>query len=437
MELKTDGVATHRMFSTTNGLHRLKKRIRGLLGYLPEVPGWLDYAGAVWAVGRRMYHRAIREVAERGEVSWQIMIDSTNLVSVEEAVRRARGVRFALVKQDVYQDIYCCPNRSDARTVVLSSLMRSGPVALLTKLGADFLTVKTEPQPECSIWKEKWFDCRDFPLSYYESLKTQVFMDGTRGHTQPQGDFSVSVYDVNWSLYDVVIGIECPVPAILTRKYPNVVWCYYVGEPGMRSATRSLSRPITGYDLFLNQRFRSLKRTQHSPTHVVEFPYFLQYVGCFRDLGCEEGLLRKGVVLEQETAKQFSQRELAALALIGPVAVAKGSIAEILAVLIRSKYYVRLGSRRHLGNAAIEAISAGCLAIGNPYEFAIKSLMLPETSVINRAQLLERIRSFEENPSRFDEVLAKQRQRVDFLCFSRPVSDLLEAVGRVRTSRQI
>lgn len=434
MKLKTNGVA-HRMFDAINGMQRFKKRFRGLLGYLPEEPGWPDYAGAIWAAVRRVYHRAIRKAAERGEVSWQAMTTSTALVSVEEAVQRAEGMRFALVKQDVYQDLYCCPNHSDARTVVLSSLMRSGPVALLTKLDADFWTVKTEPQPECSIWKEKWFDCRDFPLSYYESLKTQVFMGGARGHTQPQGDFSVSVYDVDWGRYDVVIGIECPVPAVLTRKYPNVVWCYYVGEPGMRSAVRSLIRPVAGYDLFLNQKFRSIERTQHCTTHVIEFPYFLQYVGCFRDLGLEEAPIRKGIVLEQETAGEFSQCELSRLRSFGPVEVSQGRIEEILAALMRSKYYVRLGSRRHLGNAAIEAISAGCLAIGNTSEFAIKSLMLPETNVTNQEQLIERIRSFEEEPSRFDEVLAKQRRMADFLCFSRPVSDLLEVARRVRASR--
>jgi len=61
--------------------------------------------------------------------------------------------------------------------------------------------------------------------------------------------------------------------------------------------------------------------------------------------------------------------------------------------------------------------------------------MLPETSVTSREQLIKRIRSFEKNPNWFDEVLAKQRQMTDFLCFSRPVSDLIEAAGRVRASK--
>jgi hypothetical protein len=126
---------------------------------------------------------------------------------------------------------------------------------------------------------------------------------------------------------------------------------------------------------------------------------------------------------------------LALLRLFGPVKVAKGSIQEILAALLQSRYYVRLGSRRHLGNAAIEAISAGCLAIGNSSEFVIKSLMLPETSVISRERLIQQIRTFEEHPNHLDEVLARQQQIVDFLCFSRPVSDLIEAAERVRASR--
>lgn len=425
------------MFDLIKGTRLIRKRIRSLFGYLPAKPAWQDYAGAIWSAVRRIYHRAVREYANRGAVSWQSMIAGSDIVTDAEVMRRAEGMRFALVKQDVYQDLYCCPKRSDARTAVLSSLMRSGPVALLTRLKADFLIVKTEPQPECSIWKEKWFDCRDFPLSYYESLKTQVFMAGERGHTQPQGNFSISVYDVDWGQYDVVIGIECPVPAVLTRKYPNVAWCYYIGEPGMRSAIHSLRRPVKGYDLFLNQKFRCLARSLRPPMHVIEFPYFLQYVGCFHDIGIETTKFRKGIVLEKETAGNFSKRELSTLGSFGPVIIAQGSIEEILTAIMQCKYYVRLGSRRHLGNAVIEAISAGCLAMTNPSELGIRSLMLPETSVTSRAKLIERIQAFEKNQIWFDEVLAKQRERVDYLCFSRPIMDLLEMAGRVRASRRV
>lgn len=424
-----------RKLEATKDLTRLKKRIRGLLGYLPDEPQFSDYSGAAWAVARRVYHRVVREAIELREVSWHEGVDNTASLSVEEAVQKASGTRFALVKQDVYQDLYCCENRSDPKTTILSSLMRSGPVALFTKLNADFWIVKTEPQPECSIWKEKWLDCRDFPLTYYESLKTEIFMEGVRGHTQPQGDFSVSVYDVDWGQYDVVIGVECPVPAILTCKYPNVVWCYYVGEPGMRSSIRSTRCPVKGYDIFLNQKFRSYERKRHCQSHIIEFPYYFQYKGCFHDLGYEESQFREGVVLEQETAKLFSDRELASLAAFGSVEIAEGSVEDILFLLMRSKYYIRLGSRRHLGNAAIEAISAGCLSIGNPSEFVIKSLMLPETSVTSRDQLLERIRLFEEDNSLFDDAITKQRNKVDFLCFSRPLSDLIDAARRILESK--
>lgn len=416
-------------------LNHLTKRLRGLLGYLPEECNLLDYAGAFWAAARRVYHRAIREIHSYTEISSEAGYSPTPLVSIEETLRLTEGMRFALIKQDVYQDLYCCPNCSDARTVVLSSLMRSGPVALLTKLGADFWVVKTEPQPECSIWKEKWFDCRDYPLSYYESLRTQVFMGGARGHARPQGDYSVSVYDVDWSQYDIVIGIECPVPASLTRKYPDVVWCYYVGEPGMRTAVHSLFAPVVGYDLFLNQKFRALASMSLRAQHIIEFPYFLQYVGCFLDIGYEDPAERKGIVLEQETASLFSESELSRLDVFGPIEVATGSINAILSTLMRCKYYVRLCGRRHLGNAAIEAIAAGCLAIGNRDEFVIKSLMFPETCVSNREQLIKRIQFFENNPSIFKEVLEKQREITDHLCFSRPVGDLVKAAVRIRTSR--
>ena len=79
------------------------------------------------------------------------------------------------------------------------------------------------------IGKVEW--CKPARRSYEDHLHEEVegqpiFEMGTRllSVDNKSVDESIhhdAVYDVDWSQYDVVIGVECPVPAVLTQKYPN------------------------------------------------------------------------------------------------------------------------------------------------------------------------------------------------------------------------
>ena len=58
-------------------------------------------------------------------------------------------LKIALVKQEVYQDLYVCPvTEKDPGQILFSSMGRVGPIALMSDLNADFYIVKEESKPK-------------------------------------------------------------------------------------------------------------------------------------------------------------------------------------------------------------------------------------------------------------------------------------------------
>ena len=194
----------------------------------------------------------------------------------------------------------------------------------------------------------------------------------------------------------------------------------------MTAYKKSHQQILFGYDLFLNQRFRRIKPKTH--WHEIEFPYFLQYYGCFHDLlRIDKDLFsREGIFLESHTSYELNANQINELKSFGPLGLTRGKTEEIIMGLIKSKYYVRFGGRILWGNSMIEGIAAGCLVIGNPNEFLQVSLFTNKTSVKTFDELIKRIKFFEENPDEYDRELRKQRRQLDYLCFNRPLRELFQ-----------
>ncbi len=390
----------------------------------------------VSALPRKILRKVAQIYSDPTEISWEAL-PKLNIEASPSVSKTKNAPRIALVKQDVYPDLYCCETGLSAAETIFSSLKRTGFVALFTRLHADFYIVKTEDDSECNLWKEKWFDCQQETIAQYEALKTTPFMDGARGHIIPQGRYARACEEIDWSAYDIVIGLDVPVPARITRRFPSVVWCYCISEPCMRSYGRSHKEIIAGYDLFLNQHYRCLPENYKLPAHEIEFPYFFQYYGCFAELlgRSAEQEAPNGIMVESHTAMILSQEQRAALEKLGPVEITTGSVEQIIRSLVRSKYFVRLGGRKLWGNAMVEAIAAGCLALGNPQEYHHRCLFTPETQITNFDEMLSKISDFERNPDRYRAAVTEQRERVDYLCFARPLHHLLEAAAKVRATR--
>ncbi len=395
---------------------------------------------------RRAYHAAQR-ARDRSLFRWvELPLRArASRRRLEEGLQEGRLPRIAFVKQDVQDDLYCCAPDASAREVVCSTLMRTGPVALFTRLGAVCHLVQTEPDPECSIWQQRWTEQRWTPLSQNEALKERV-----PGRSYGQSDYSVSAEDVDWARYDIVVSVDVSVPARITQRYPQVAWCYYVREPRTSAYPRSMEAPIDGQDLFLNQRFRVVRRWPRVAKHEVEFPYYFQYVGCFHELLSLEpdDDSRRGVFLEHHTPQHMTQAQMRQLEQLGPVECtanrtggsesgfsdgmekSRMTTEEILRGLMRSKYFVKCGGRSVWGNAMVEAIAAGCLAIGDPKLHGHGFIYSKHTSASSFDEVIRRLEAFEADPRLYEREVTRQRRMLDYLCFVRPSRELFEKASR-------
>lgn len=362
---------------------------------------------------------------------------SCYLLLILFASTKAEFPRIALVKQVVYQDLYCVSNRAPVADLIFSSFKRPGMVALFTKYDADFHIVEVEPDSECQIWYEKVAQCKA-SAEYYQSLRYQIPVTGKiAGHSLPQGAFAKNVNDIDWGQYDIVISLDIAVPARVTQQYPNTLWAYYVGEGCQPSYKASFDSIIQGYDVFLTQdcfKNRALK------AHVIDFPYCLQYYGCFHELFSELDEGHKGIYLETHTTMALTPNEVAQLSALCPVKKEGGSkpIKDMIKEYAGAKYFVhcvepgrniRMGTR---GNACIQAIASGALAIVHRRNIINRDILTERTLVDSFEQVCERIKYFEENPPAYEAEVAQQRALVNELCCERPMKLLVQRLYEKR-----
>jgi hypothetical protein len=367
---------------------------------------------------------------------------------LERRVRNGGLPRVALVKQDCNEDLYCCSPDTPLPEMLSSTLLRSGPVSLFTLFDARFLIVGTECDPECNIWREKSDSLHWAPASWFES-----FRDHVPGRDHGQSRYAARVEDVDWDEFDLVISIDIAVPARVTRRFPHVVWAYYVREVKAPSWKASFDRPIEGQDLFLNHLFGPTR--SRSQRHVLDFPYHFQQPGVFQQVfGVGDHGGRKGVFVEYHTARAASDDELRQLEEFGPVFArrpgddrhdaASGaripdcSMAPVdRSALLRCKYHVKWGGRPVFGTAKVEAIAAGCLALGARKGDGAMFLQTPDTLAEDVPELVRKLRRIEDDPDKYEREKNRQRRLVEYLCYVRPANDLLDAYQRIRQSKSL
>lgn len=360
-----------------------------------------------------------------------------------------RAPRIAFVKQDVQDDLYCCRPTRDPWEIVGSTLMRTGPVALFTRAAADCIIVRTEDDEECRVWEQR---CTE--LHWVEREKLLAIRETIPGRPYGQGHFARGVDDVNWAEYDIVVSLDVSVPARITSRYPDVAWCYYVREPKTSAYAKSRRHPLPGQDLFLNQGFRPPPLSGGS--HEIEFPYYLQYTGCFHELlGLPDSAEREGCFLEHQTAGTLSATELHRLGEVGSIRTTAAPVTAsadfrfktgnepstlTLEARIRglasSRYFVQLRGQRGLwGNAFVEAVAAGALAIGDPDRHTHRFIFSEHTTARTFDALVARLEALEADSELYERERWRQQRLIDFLCYTRPMMELLEAAQRVTSER--
>jgi hypothetical protein len=344
-------------------------------------------------------------------------------------------LKIALVKQEVYQDLYVCSvTEKDASEVLFSSQMRVGPIGLIAELGADFYIVKAESERETRVYRRVIRKIAD----HLPKLRTQTIqcIPGLEfaepGSPFPNGKFAVDCRSVDWSKYDVVISINISLPTKLILTYPRTLFGYMIGE-----ANTVTNKTRFGYDVALNQMARGLVGSHNGQ---VDFPYtFLK--GDTLEKLMRHALGRpsekKGIFMEinSTTERPVTRPPEHFAPLVEkcyPINLHRQKISDNLKAIYDSKYFLKMGGRRIRGNSVAEAVSLGVLCLMNRNETIHRELIPDGCNVEDIGQTLALIKRLEENPVEYDALLAEQRELVTNLFFDAPVKSLQACLAEKR-----
>lgn len=339
-------------------------------------------------------------------------------------------MKIAFVKQEVYQDLYVCSNDCSNLEKLLSSQGRVGPLGLFTIYGADFYIVKEENARECKIWTKVIPNTeKKFSQLKYKTLDKIEGQEFKRpGSDKPNGYYAISVNDIEWSKYDIVISINCSIPTNIVIKYTNVLWAYMIGEANIMN-----DDVYFGYDVVLNQEITGYLGGNRK---VIDFPYTFIGPNCLYDL-IKSMLNREsnneGVYAE---INSFRERPVKNIGHFKPVKdstkheikLHKQLIKDNLIEIFDSKYYVKLGGRMTRGNGALEAISLSTLVLMSPEDIICTQILPKDCWIYSDKDVIEKIKYLDENPDEYNRLLNMQKQLLKQFVLDYPMESLIRAL---------
>lgn len=344
-------------------------------------------------------------------------------------------MKIALVKQDIYQDLYVCAKNDTPLTVLKSTLMRIGPLALLTDYGADFYIIKAQPDPECQAWRRSFRIPNDLKREL-QTLPANQIKAFNFTYLEPLSDkshkdFAVEPDSIDWSVYDAVISINVAIPSRIVKKYPDTLWCYMYGE-----ANADTSYVRFGYDAVLTQ---NLTGEVACCPGKIDFPYTFLTRNTLERIAEDtfgKNKTKTGVYAEINNTEERPVTTVPCLDFIKdtghPLVVHSQNILTNLERLYRSKYFVKAAGRKIRGNSVIEAVSAGTLVLMNPKDVMHSQLLPKETWVYSAEDIKNKIRELDANPDKYKFLLEKQRELLEFFVTDTPIESLKNALEAKR-----
>ena len=355
----------------------------------------------------------------RGILDWLELHAWPQVTSPQElnhALDFWRSRKVALVKQTSYWAMYePAAAGSKWQDVVLGNQGHLGPMSFLADLGADYLVVHQEPEPECYLWKLKYIHCPDPESRFRRRLQE---MDEWLA-TNPAKPV-VRCDDVAWDRYDLVICMDIPIPDRIVQKCRKTCWAYFSTEPGSPLQKEALRKPREGYQLFLNHGFRRYRCRPWNRSHVVEFPYSFQSQSSWDVLSSQFGSSpkpRRGVLVE----KGSWQDPLPPSPL--PCTRLQGTLREYLQQMFSCRYAVRTDPKPRWGNWGVEAVLAGNIFLGRASSLDHRATLLPTLDCPDLETCLKRAEEMEAT-SQWESWHGWQRRMVENLSFQRPLVEL-------------
>ena len=107
--------------------------------------------------------------------------------------------------------------------------------------------------------------------------------------------------------------------------------------------------------------------------------------------------------------------------------------------LLNSRFFlITPGQRSVFGTALVEAIAAGCLAIGSPELFRVHGYLFSSaTSAASTEEGIRKMNQLTLDPPLLQQEVTRQRMLIDFVCFVRPLLDLLQALDAKRADSSL
>lgn len=332
-----------------------------------------------------------------------------------------RDRRVALVRQSAYPSLYAPGSASGWEGRVLSAGKHLGPFAFLSELRADYWVVRHGPDVETHAWREKYASDPDPATSIRARDEAMRAWEESA-----EGVGAVSVEDVPWDRYDLVVGLDVPVPSRIVEKNPHTLWAYFSTEGGGSLHKTSLVSPRAGYRLYLNHGFRRFRVRPGNRAHVLEFPFTFQSAQGWDQLGRAVGADPRDpgqVVLDKASPPPDSSNECLRVRTLAGTS-AREPARSYVRVMRESTFAVRTDPRPRWGNWAGEAVQAGCLFLGRRESLAMVGLLLPGLIRPETPSALRQIRSWLARPEEFHRLRNLQSSLGEHLCFRRPLADL-------------
>jgi hypothetical protein len=369
--------------------------------------------GGLWHVGQKWEKLGL--ILPRSILNWAEIHAAPKLISDTEIMTCLdfwSSRKVALVKQTAYQGAYLPGAGRSWIETILTAPAHLGPMSFLSDLNADYFVVRQTPEPETYLWREK-FAGDSNPETAFRRIETWQQEQETMG--------AVNCDQIRWDDYDLVIGLDIPIPTRIVSKSKKTMWAYYSVEAGGSLHKSSLVEPIQGYQLYLNHCFRRYRARPCNKNHVLEFPFTFQSAASWKHLAKETAggdVNRRGAVVDRASWQSPPGEKPSSMTPLS------GDAADYIRLMSSSQFSIRTDPKTRWGNWALEAIQAGSLFLGRADSLAMPGVLLPDLVVADLASAHKKIEGLLKDPLHMQSLVQTQAALAEHLAFRRPLIDL-------------
>ena len=334
------------------------------------------------------------------------------------------NLKIAVVKSEIYQDLWISEITSDINTIFNTSLMRCSPIGLLEYTDTEFIIIKDTNEYPSKVYTFIPPYHEQESLKYNRDVKIGglPFLDNTYHKHTTINEIANNVDSINWNDYQIVITINACIPDRVIHKYSNILWCYYISE----NEPHFMNTLLGKYDVLLNQDVQN-----HSfPNFSIGFPYTFLGPNTLETLSSMKTTSRNGIFMEINNTQERPVKQIPegfkqiSIATNIPIHIHNQNIVENLQTLSQSKYFVKLYGRTIRGNAVLEAISSGTLVLLNKNLIMYHELIPDECHVTTPDDVIEKINYFEKNPDEYERFIKLQKRILEEKYALKPLENL-------------